>query len=177
MSSTKKRVDLVASQIYQQGDGGLGALASVLTGGPDSFLQRLDQVQLNRTAANRAVHEAEQARTAAALAEVQDASITSRITQARADEIGAMSSLKVLLSQLALVDKQISVIDVSAPQRAVGPDGCPSADEIGRFLRLPPREREALIQAWSEGLPPAHAAMIQRYYRELARTAPGKETP
>ena len=53
----------------------------------------------------------------------------------------------------------------------------PSADEIGRFLRLPPREREALIQAWSEGLPPAHAAMIQRYYRELARTAPGKETP
>lgn len=53
----------------------------------------------------------------------------------------------------------------------------PSAEEIGRFLRLPPREREALIQAWSEGLPPAHAAMIQRYYRELARTAPGRANP
>jgi tetratricopeptide (TPR) repeat protein len=53
----------------------------------------------------------------------------------------------------------------------------PNADEVGRFLRLPPREREALIQAWSEGLPPAHAAMIQRYYRELARTTPGRATP
>ena len=128
MSSTKKRVDRVASQIYQQGDGGLGALATVLTGGPDSFLQRLDQVQLNRTEANRAVHEAEQARTAAALAEVQDASLTSRINQARADEISAMSSLKVLVAQLALVDKQISAIDVSAPQQTVGPDGCPTSD-------------------------------------------------
>lgn len=53
----------------------------------------------------------------------------------------------------------------------------PSAEELGRFLRLPPREREALIQAWSEGLPPAHAAMIQRYYRELARTSQGRATP
>jgi cell wall-associated NlpC family hydrolase len=128
MSTTKKRVDRVASQIYQQGDGGLGAIASVLTGGPDSFLQRLDQVQLNRTEANRAVHEAQQARTAAALAEVQDASISSRITRARLDEISAMSSLKVLVAQLALVNEQISAIDVTAPQQAVGPDGCPTSD-------------------------------------------------
>ena len=134
LSTTKRRVDNVANQIYQQGDGGLGVLASVLTGGPDSFLQRLDQVQLNRTTANRAVHEAEQAQTAAALAKVQNTSITARMTQARMDEISAMSNLKVLIPQLGLVNHQISALDMNKPQQAVGPDGCPSTN-VANTLR------------------------------------------
>jgi hypothetical protein len=44
------------------------------------------------------------------------------------------------------------------------------AEGMGKFLRLPAREREALLQAWTEGLPPAYAAMVQKYYRDLART-------
>ena len=40
------------------------------------------------------------------------------------------------------------------------------------------REREALVQAWTEGLPPAHAALVQRYFRDLARNAkPSQPTP
>ena len=44
------------------------------------------------------------------------------------------------------------------------------AEGMGKFLRLPAREREALLQAWTEGLPPAYAAMVQKYYRDLAKT-------
>lgn len=134
LSVAKRRVDNVASKIYQQGDGGLGAIASVLTGGPDSFIQGLNQVQMDRTAANRAVHDAQKTRAAAALAEVQDASLTSRLNTARATEISAMSSMKVLIARLALVNTQMSAIDISAPQRAVGSDGCPT-DNVANTLR------------------------------------------
>jgi len=134
LSVAKRRVDNVASKIYQQGDGGLGAIASVLTGGPDSFIQGLNQVQMDRTAANRAVHDAQTTRAAAALAEVQDASLTSRLNTARATEISAMSSMKVLIARLALVNTQMSAIDISAPQRAVGSDGCPT-DNVANTLR------------------------------------------
>ena len=134
MSVTKRKVDNVASKIYQQGDGGLGALATVLTGGPDSFIQRLNQVQMDRTAANRAVHNAQQARAAAALAEVKDASLTTRFTAARAAEINAMSTLKVLVQRLALITTQMSTLDISTPQRSVGADGCPT-DNVPNTLR------------------------------------------
>ncbi len=134
MSVTKRKVDNVASKIYQQGDGGLGALATVLTGGPDSFIQRLNQVQMDRTAANRAVHNAQQARAAAALAEVKDASLTTRFTAARATEISAMSTLKVLVQRLALITTQMSTLDISTPQRSVGADGCPT-DNVPNTLR------------------------------------------
>jgi len=53
----------------------------------------------------------------------------------------------------------------SGPAQLRDPEGA------GRFLRLPAREREALLQAWTEGLPPAHAALVQRYFRDLARNA------
>jgi hypothetical protein len=34
------------------------------------------------------------------------------------------------------------------------------------------------VQAWTEGLPPAHAALVQRYFRDLARNAkPSQPTP
>ena len=134
LSVAKRRVDNVASKIYQQGDGGLGAIASVLTGGPNSFIQGLNQVQMDRTAANRAVYDAQKTRAAAALAEVQDASLTSRLNTARATEISAMSSMKVLIARLALVNTQMSAIDISAPQRAVGSDGCPT-DNVANTLR------------------------------------------
>ena len=134
MSATKRKVDNVASKIYQQGDGGLGALATVLTGGPDSFIQRLNQVQMDRTAANRAVHNAQHARAAAALAEVKDASLTARFTAARSAEIGAMSKLKVLIQRLALITTQMSSLDISTPQRSVGADGCPT-DNVPNTLR------------------------------------------
>lgn len=51
------------------------------------------------------------------------------------------------------------------------------AEGVGRFLRLPAREREALLQAWTEGLPPSYAAMVQKYFRDLARTADGAPKP
>jgi len=134
LSAAKRRVDNVANKIYQQGDGGLGALATVLTGGPDSFIQRLNQVQMDRTSANRAVHDAQTTRTAAALAEVHDASLMSQLNTARAAEISAMSSLKVLVAQLALVDSQMSALDISRPQTAVGADGCPTQN-VANTLR------------------------------------------
>jgi hypothetical protein len=61
---------------------------------------------------------------------------------------------------------------LSTPEQLKDPEGA------GRFLRLPAREREALVQAWTEGLPPAHAALVQRYFRDLARNAkPSQPTP
>ncbi len=51
------------------------------------------------------------------------------------------------------------------------------AEGMGRFLRLPAREREALLQAWTEGLPPTYAAMVQKYFRDLARGAEKSNPP
>ena len=63
----------------------------------------------------------------------------------------------------------------------VGKEGTPAQLRdpagVGRFLRLPAREREALLLAWTEGLPPAHAALVQRYFRDLARNAPATDKP
>jgi hypothetical protein len=51
----------------------------------------------------------------------------------------------------------------------------------GRFLHLPPRQRELIKQALNEKLPPEYAAMIQQYYINIARgkpaSAPSKPTP
>jgi hypothetical protein len=38
----------------------------------------------------------------------------------------------------------------------------------GGFLKLPEKEREALLQSLGTNLPPEYSAMIQKYYRDLA---------
>ena len=38
----------------------------------------------------------------------------------------------------------------------------------GGFLKLPEKEREALLQSLGANLPPEYSAMIQKYYRDLA---------
>jgi len=43
------------------------------------------------------------------------------------------------------------------------------------FVNLPPRQRELILQALSEKLPPEHAAQIQRYFESIAGGKPATE--
>ena len=60
------------------------------------------------------------------------------------------------------------------------PDGRMNKPEVGldkvtgtgNFLHLPPREREMIMQALAEQLPPGYAALIQQYYVNIARGKP-----
>ena len=128
---TTQQVDNVANQIYQQGDSGLGAIATALTGGPESFLARLNTIQMTRVAANNTVADAVTARMMMAIAEVQATSLTNAIDAAHSTEIAAIVSLSDLQQQLTAIDAQLGQLDIVPPQRTIGPDGCPTDDVPG----------------------------------------------
>jgi len=67
--------------------------------------------------------------------------------------------------------------DTPQPNDKMDPSQLKDAEGMGRFLRLPSREREALLQAWTEGLPPSYAAMVQKYFRDLARGSEANNPP
>jgi len=47
----------------------------------------------------------------------------------------------------------------------------------GGFLKLPEKEREALLQSLGTNLPPEYSAMIQKYYRDLADKQKASKSP
>jgi len=47
----------------------------------------------------------------------------------------------------------------------------------GGFLKLPEKQREALLQSLGTSLPPEYSAMIQKYYRDLADKQKNSKTP
>jgi len=126
VASTQSDADAVASQMYQQGDGGLGAIASIIGGGPDSFLARLDTFRMVHDTANGVVHDAESARLDLALSVAQLESVDQRLSVARPADAKAAADAVRAGAALTAIDARLAALDVVAPQVTVGPDGCPT---------------------------------------------------
>ncbi len=133
VTSTQANTDDVAAQMYQQGDGGLGAIATIVTSGPD-FLSSLSNVTYMHDVANGAVMDSLTARAELDLAVAQESELGPRLLAARAAEAKAVTANDAARATLAAIDAQLTALDVTPPQVAVGPDGCPTAD-IATTLR------------------------------------------
>jgi cell wall-associated NlpC family hydrolase len=128
VASTQSDADAVASQMYQQGDGGLGAIASIIGGGPDSFLARLDTFRMVHASANGVVRDAMSARLDLALVVAQLQAVDARLATARLADTTAATAAARSRAELASIDARLAELDVVAPQVSVGPDGCPTQD-------------------------------------------------
>ena len=126
--SSQANTDNVASQIYQQGDGGLGALATVLTTGPDQFIYNLTTMTKLHDVGNAAVMSSLTARADLDMTLAQKTALGMRLTTARATEAAATKANSDAVVALAAIDAQLALLDITPPQVAVGPDGCPTGD-------------------------------------------------
>jgi cell wall-associated NlpC family hydrolase len=126
--STQANTDNVASQMYQQGDGGLGALATVLTTGPDQFISNLNTVTKLHAVGNAAVMTSLTARAELDMTIAQKTALAMRLEAARATEAAAAKANSDAVIALAAIDAQLALLDITPPQVAVGPDGCPTGD-------------------------------------------------
>jgi cell wall-associated NlpC family hydrolase len=127
-SASERAVDVVqdvARDLYQQGDAGLGALATALTSGPDGLLERLDNIRNVRRAATSVVVEVEQIKLEAARAEAQLAAAETAIAQATARHTQLVRDLAAATVELAEIDAELAEIGSVPPQTVIGPDGCP----------------------------------------------------
>jgi cell wall-associated NlpC family hydrolase len=124
----------VARDLYQQGDAGIGAIATALTGGPDGFMDRLDNIRNVRRATTSVVIEVEQLTADAAQAEAQLAAAEVRISQATARHAALVRALADAKRELAEIDADLAEIGSVPPQTTIGPDGCP-VDNVPGTLR------------------------------------------
>lgn len=131
VDATQSDVEDVARDLYQTGDAGIGALATVITSGPSGLIDRLDNARKAGAAARGIVVDAQDARAQLALANAQVLAITLRIDAASGTVTAADASVKAAEKALAEVDAKLKALAVAAPQQAVGPDGCPTADVPG----------------------------------------------
>ncbi len=129
VTSTQANTDDVAAQMYQQGDGGLGAIATIVTSGPD-FLTSLSNVTYMHDVANGAVMDSLTARAELDIAVAQESELGARLTAARAAEAAAVTANDAAQAALSAIDAQLSALDIMPPQVAVGPDGCPTENIV-----------------------------------------------
>lgn len=118
-------VEDVARDMYQQGDGGIGAIATVLASGPDGLIDRLDNVRMVRSTARTVIDDAVDARARVALARATELALTLRMTSAAAGEKAAVTALAAAQAALAATDARLTSLSIVKPQTKIGPDGCP----------------------------------------------------
>jgi cell wall-associated NlpC family hydrolase len=121
----------VAREMYQQGDGGLGAFATILLANPDTFLGTLYNVQMVRSTANGIVRDAVSANADMAAAVGRQTALDARFAAARTSSATARAQLASARTTLARIDVRLGTLALVAPQVAVGPDGCPTVDVPG----------------------------------------------
>ncbi|MFN8168926.1 MAG: hypothetical protein U0S36_09100 [Candidatus Nanopelagicales bacterium] len=131
VDATQSDVEDVARDLYQTGDAGIGALATVITSGPSGLIDRLDNARKAGAAARGIVVDAQDARAQLALANAQVLALTLRIDAASGTVSASDASVKAAEKALAEVDAKLAALAVSAPQQQVGPDGCPTANVPG----------------------------------------------
>ena len=122
----QRGADAVANQMYQQGDGGLGAVATAFTSGPEGLLNRLANVRMVRATASGAVNDAVSARSELAFAVARVTALGMQFDAATAEVGAARSRLAAAEAVVTRIDVQLRLLAVSPPQIAVGPDGCPT---------------------------------------------------
>lgn len=130
-AQAQSSADDVVRDLYQQGDGGLGAIGTVVTGGPEAFLARLDTVRTLRDTASGIVSASLTARTNLALAVARRDALDLQLAEARTASADADAALAVTRASVAALDAQLKALAVAPPQVAVGPDGCPTTEVPG----------------------------------------------
>ena len=121
----------MARDLYQSGDAGIGALATVISSGPSGLLDRLDNARKAGAAARGIVSQAQDARAELALANATVLALTLRIDAASGSVAAAEQGVKDAERVLAEIDARLQALSISAPQQQVGPDGCPTANVAG----------------------------------------------
>lgn len=128
LDTAQRSTDDVVRDLYQQGDAGLGAFATILAAGPVGFLDRVDNARMATQTAYGVVGRADDARGRLALAARTQRTYEVRVDAARAAVTLAQSRLDTARIALATLDVRLVELDAAAPQVAVGVDGCPTAD-------------------------------------------------
>jgi cell wall-associated NlpC family hydrolase len=131
VTRTQASTDDVAALLYQQGDGGLGALGTILMADPDGVLERLSTVTLLNSVATKAVNDSVTARQQLDMADFLLWSLQSDLDEARSAEKRAADSAAATSADLASLDAELTALEAVAPEVAVGIDGCPRDDVPG----------------------------------------------
>ncbi|HET7899882.1 MAG TPA: NlpC/P60 family protein [Candidatus Nanopelagicales bacterium] len=127
-TQTQRTTDDVVRDLYQQGDAGIGALATILAAGPDGFIERIDNARMATSTANGVVVLAQDARNRLATAQAAVAAQDVRLAQARGAVAAAQARLDAARIALATADARLTALGAAAPQVAIGADGCPTVD-------------------------------------------------
>jgi cell wall-associated NlpC family hydrolase len=167
--ATQSDVEDVARDLYQSGDAGIGALATVISSGPSGLIDRLDNARKAGAAARGIVNDAQDARAELALANATVLALTLRIDAASGAVATTAQAVKDAEAALAAIDAQLEALAISAPQQQIGPDGCPTANVPGTLrdgsdsIGAPALCRAAVRQAAT----PQAALAIQWAFRHL----------
>ncbi len=129
--ATQSDVEDVARDLYQSGDAGIGALATVISSGPSGLIDRLDNARKAGAAARGIVNDAQDARAELAMANATVLALTLRIDAASGSVAAAEQSVTAAETALKEIDAQLAALAISAPQQQIGPDGCPTANVPG----------------------------------------------
>jgi cell wall-associated NlpC family hydrolase len=131
VEAAQSDVEDVARDLYQSGDAGIGALATVISSGPSGLLDRLDNARKAGAAARGIVSDAQDARAALALANAQVLALTLRIDAASGSVAAARAEVTAAELALADLDARLAALDLAPPQQQIGPDGCPTGNVPG----------------------------------------------
>ena len=120
--------DDVVRDLYQQGDAGIGAFATILASGPEGLLDRVDNARMAVSTAYGVVDRTDDARLALALAVAAVRAHDDRTTAARRTQTDVQQRLDAARRALATAEARLVVLGSAAPQVAIGVDGCPTVD-------------------------------------------------
>jgi cell wall-associated NlpC family hydrolase len=120
--------DDVVRELYQQGDGGLGAFGTVVTDGPNGFLLRLDNLRITRQAANGVINASLAATRNVGLAQAMAAAMDQRLALARGAVDVAVAQVAAAQATVASLEARLRTMEIVPPQVAIGPDGCPTVE-------------------------------------------------
>jgi cell wall-associated NlpC family hydrolase len=124
-------VEDVARELYQQGDGGLGAIATLLSPGAGGLIGRLGNIEMLTSVADAAVVDVVSAKADVALARARAVALDLSLTTARATRTTAAAGVEAARLELAGIDARLASLSLVPPQLAIGPDGCPTVDVPG----------------------------------------------
>jgi cell wall-associated NlpC family hydrolase len=129
--ATQSDVEDVARDLYQTGDAGIGALATVISSGPSGLIDRLDNARKAGAAARGIVNDAQDARAELAMANATVLALTLRIDAESGSVTAAQEAVKDAEAALAVIDATLASLAIAAPQQQIGADGCPTANVPG----------------------------------------------
>ena len=128
LDDAQRSTDDVVRDLYQQGDAGLGAFATILAAGPQGFLDRVDNARMATSTAYGVVDRATAARTRLAAARTRQRASDTQLAAARTSVVAAQRDLDSARIALATQEATLTAMGAAAPQVAVGVDGCPTVD-------------------------------------------------